>query len=342
MKSIIVGGNFGENPKASSIIQKLSDELDYKILKVYNGGTLDTFKNIDLKTYDLVLWMPNISNEIKKIYPKKDKGSNLICSKVIREGTDEKEAITRIFRMHGNAVIAIYSDKKPFRFKLIDALGNLWIDTTDIKELSNSIKEFYDFSSSSIRYQSEQITDMKLDFLNEYSYFIELNKLAANNAEHMGGRYFGNCSTRCEKLFPSARVFNYEVLVSRRNIDKSRLTQDDLVLCKLENNIIKYNGEHKPSVDTPIQLKIYNNFPEINYMIHGHYYIEDAPFTEHYFPCGDMREFNEIKKILEKGEKNGKINLKNHGFLLYSSNISEMEKLIKFSIFQKRSLTEKI
>lgn len=51
-------------------------------------------------------------------------------------------------------------------------------------------------------------------------------------------------------------------------------------------------------------------------MIHGHSYIEGARFTEHYFPCGDMREYAELKKNIV-GDY-GIINLINHGFFLYA------------------------
>ena len=53
--------------------------------------------------------MPNIDNEEEKQYPIKKKGSVLICSKVMREGYKPIDAISRIFKMQGNAVIAIYT-----------------------------------------------------------------------------------------------------------------------------------------------------------------------------------------------------------------------------------------
>lgn len=60
-----------------------------------------------------------------------------------------------------------------------------------------------------------------------------------------GGRYFGNCSTRCEKMFPSDR-HGKKYLVSKRNVDKSRITIDDLVLVNLNGDIVEYNGVNKP------------------------------------------------------------------------------------------------
>jgi len=123
-KILLVGGDFGEIPRKSGVIEKIaaSEEINY-----INGGTIEELKKIDLKPYDLIIWMPNISNEEEKHYPKKPLGSVLIVSKVLREGyVSELDAISRIYRIGAHAVMTI--DKKPnhFTFKIIDALGNCW------------------------------------------------------------------------------------------------------------------------------------------------------------------------------------------------------------------------
>ena len=49
-----------------------------------------------------------------------------------------------------------------------------------------------------------------------------------------------------------------------------------------------YYGE-KPSVDTPIQIKLFNYYHNVNYMVHGHVYVDNAKMTEHKIPlwlCG--------------------------------------------------------
>lgn len=93
--------------------------------------------------------MPNISNENIKQYPKKSIGNVLIVSKVMREGYTDIDAINRIFKMHENAVIAIYNDSNIFRFKLIDALGNVWYDGTDLENICGNLQNvgfiFLDF-----------------------------------------------------------------------------------------------------------------------------------------------------------------------------------------------------
>jgi hypothetical protein len=245
--------------------------------------------------------------------------------------------------MNGNAVISIRTNQKPFTFKFIDALGNVWCDTSDLNELSNIITKFYNFTKDSIRYETKKVSDMQLN-LSFYKEFIELNKLVADKSESMGGRYFGNCSTRCEKMFPSVRFNDNSILVSKRNVDKSRITIDDLVLAKLNENIVEYNGLNKPSVDTLVQLLLYTLYPKIQYMIHGHYYIEGAEFTEHYNLCGDVKEVVSISEvILKTNHKNdGIINLKNHGFLIYASSIDNLRNFINNSIFIKRQIGEEL
>lgn len=341
---IIIGGDFGDRPKKSSIIEKMANQESGKTPFI-NGGTMDDLKNIDLKGKNFIIWMPNISNEEEKHYPKKDVGAVLIVSKVLHKGVTETDAISRIFKMGANAVITIDKSEKPYRFKVIDALGNYWGDThepTQLLYITMAISRCY---GSTQRKGSKSIInpDLTIPDSEDLYTFMAINHRIADKAESMGGRYFGNCSTRCDKLFPTARTENGMVLVSPRNIDKASITAQDMIFIdtELEYGKIKYFGNRKPSVDTPVQLMIYNNWPKIKYMIHGHYYIYNAPFTETFHPCGDTREYYQIAPII--GQKYGKyamgaINLTNHGFLLYASTIDEMRILAETSIFIKRDI----
>ena len=73
-------------------------------------------------------------------------------------------------------------------------------------------------------------------------------------------------------------------------------------------------------------------------MIHGHSYIEDAPFTEDYYPCGDMRELAEIEKTIEGSGNDSIINLKNHGFLIFASSLENLRLLINTIEFVERKV----
>jgi len=334
MNTIIVGGDFKTTPKASSIVNKLSVFFSTPI--VCNGGMPEDINKISVSNNDLVIWMPNIDNEVEKHYPKKDIGSVLICSKVIRDDRTELDAITRIFKMNGNAVIAIMANGSMYKFKLIDALGNVWYDGHDIGELAEAIKRIYHWTTSSIRTRTERSEFYNYDLRSvDTAKLAELNKIVADKFEVSCGRFFGNSSTRCMKMFPSGHDIEY-ILVSARNIDKTRISEHDFVPVKYYEGKVTYRGDRKPSVDTPIQVELYKRFPNIRYMIHGHSYIKGYPFTEYYYPCGDLREAHEVTNVIT-GD-NGCVNLKNHGFLLYADSIENLEKLVNEIEFIERNI----
>lgn len=144
MRITIVGGRFGDTPKSSKIVWELSKEIMGNQFTLINGGDLKSLpRELDS---DLTIWMPDISNLEDKYYPHKKKGSVLICSKVMREGYTDIDAISRIFKMHGNAVIAIYKSCFPYTFSLIDALGNEWYSGSSLKDLGEKILEFYSWT----------------------------------------------------------------------------------------------------------------------------------------------------------------------------------------------------
>lgn len=337
-KRLVVGGNFGD-PKTSSIIYHLSNHLNSHMM---NGGWIDDIERHanNLQDYDLVIWAPNISNEVEKIYPKKAPGAVLICSKVLREDRDFGDAIARIFKMNGNAVLTIESAEKPFIFNLIDALGNVWCRTTDLKELASKIEGLYNWTKASIRTGSKNI-----EFSAEELFPMELTELCqvvkdvADKVENeRGGRYFGNVSTRCGKMFPSFRSEHDIVLMSGRNVSKSRLSPEDFVYTKLVDGKVLYHGEKKPSVDTPIQLNMYEHYKNINFLIHGHAYIEGVDFTDQYFPCGDLREFNEVKNNYNENVKFIQLNLKHHGFIIGANNLEQLKHIVEHSVFKHRQV----
>lgn len=315
MNTLIVGGNI-ETKKPSSIINKLAEE--FRNVTIVFNGTLP----YSISGNDLILWFPDIPNEEEKNYPLKDKGSVLICSKVIREGRTEVDAVSRIFNMHGNAVVCIYKHKhKNFSFQLIDALGNTWAHTDSLRILVKSILEFYEWSKGQIRMSFIENVGVVMPSISLPKKFVELNTKVADKIESkLGVRYFGNFSTRCMKLFPSIRGITHDTyLFSPRNIDKKRLTTEDYVLVTPPY----YYGSRMYSVDSPCQMYIYRQFDNINFMIHGHAYIKHVEFTDSYYPCGDLREVEEISKLFRKGARI--INLKNHGFLIAAEDLNVME-----------------
>jgi len=357
MNIAIVGGNFGSNAKSSSVISKINDAFEYRDLRnmsidevtCINGGDIINDKHIiDNKLIqahfiasqaDLVIWMPNISNEAEKDYPQKKTGAILICSKVMREGYTRVDAISRIFKMHGNAVIAIYKEDKIFRFELIDALGNIWYNGSEIIKLCYAIEDFVNFTQSAKRVQTRK---RDYDFVLSNDNKIQLQGLIDANKKlqeyimtSCGNRFFGNISTRCSKLFPSMRNGEVCMFVSPRNVDKSSITPDMMVPYFEDDS---YMGERKPSVDSPTQVRLYQALPNINFMIHGHAVINGGSIvrtTNEYKLCGDINEVYEVlNTIHDVNDNNFIINLKNHGFLIGANNIESLNNVLEYIMNQ--------
>lgn len=327
MKILLVGGNFGEvlEKKESGILNKIYSEFESPAseIDVINGGKLTDLPD-NIKGYDLILWMVNIDNSEQKYYPSKDPGAVLICSKVMREGYTRINSLSRIFKMHGNAVIEIYKDD-PYnvKFCLIDALGNEWYNGSNITLLVKEILSFYIFTKSSVRIQTTRIESPAEHNLRG---LIEANKrLQGLVMSRCGNRFFGNISTRCTKLFPSMR--NQEIMyVSPRNVPKESIRPEDMVVYMSGD---KYYGEHKPSVDSPTQIRLYEKLSNINFMIHGHATIEKAQTTKNYRLCGDIREVQEVLEIVQPSNLWFVINLKNHGFLIGASDLDDLNTIIE-------------
>lgn len=325
---LVVGGRFDEaGGKQSGVADKIAEALNAQTI---NGGNLSDL-NVNLTGRKVILWMPDVDNEHDKAYPmKKDAGAVLICSKVMREGYTRFDSVSRIFKMGGNAVIEIRREDDRFAFSLIDALGNEWKTAADIGELAESIEDFVAWTNASIRVRTIRQDTIAPDV--DLSGLVDLTRLVADRVENeRGGRYFGNASTRCMKMFPSLREKS-GFFVSARNVNKERITAEDFVYVWGKSPVY-YSGDRKPSVDTPILCELYEAFPNINFTIHGHAFIGDAENTAHYYPCGDVREFDGVCESICKMGDNGIINLKGHGFLIWANSLEKLEELINDSSF---------
>lgn len=338
METILcVGGDFGDMKKESSVLKKIYNSFycpeDGK--KIINGGMIDDLP--DNVEQDIVIWMPRIDNANPKNYPTKRQGTVLICSKEMRNGYTDIHAVSRIFKMKANAVIAIYKDTSVFRFRLLDSLGTEWCNTENIIDLVNAIRDFYEFSSKQKRIPSYQKNDIQVLFnlsrfpknFFETNELIELNKTLSDNVrKQAGNRFFGNLSTRCEKLFPSRRYRYHEFYCSPRNSDKEQLAPEDMVPCLMYDDGVFYYGDKKPSVDAPVQGEIYRNCMNVNFMIHGHAFVVGAKTTSEYFLCGDLNAVQGIIDLIGD-QKHGVINLKNHGFLFFGETLEGIKEVME-------------
>jgi ribulose-5-phosphate 4-epimerase/fuculose-1-phosphate aldolase len=115
-------------------------------------------------------------------------------------------------------------------------------------------------------------------------------------------------SFRCQNGFPSFRGEDGIIFVSKRNVDKSDISAASFVPTYLDENMnTRYFGDAKPSVDTPVQLRLYKLFPWANYMLHAHCYVDtrgilgtEMKFTSEPIPCGAIEEVSEIYNLIPK------------------------------------------
>lgn len=363
MKILLVGGTWvtsdtydANSRYDSSVVAKIKTAVenyqqtsDNKPINIttHNGGLYPELQTIleRTKDFDIVIWMPNVPDnnlpklrDVKSIAPK----TILITSK--RNDNNKYsfgEVVRRALGAKANLLIQFSkNDDGIFNMSVIDPLGNEWFNGTDISEMVSTLLQRA-FTLRSITRQGTKQNDKLFsdtsfndpDAVNTFINIVQrcgkmFNKYtpSADNTT----RLLGNCSTtaptRCSKGFPTMRRNDNVIFVSERNVDKKSLTAENFVPVKFDGTNIFYKGLHKPSVDTPIQVRLYDLLPNINYMIHSHCYIKNAPFTENCVPCGGLEEVKEImdvidKTLFERQTLYMAINLKGHGSIVMTNSL---------------------
>lgn len=357
-KILFVGGNWDLNGgKESKIVNEFAKYLPN--VTVYNGGNYnDLNKILELSiNYDNVIWWANVLNELPKIRNVKDinyKAMLVSSKRNIDNKYSFQDLLQRSFALKSNLTIEFSKKNDLYSMKLFDPLGNVWYEGTNIKECAKELIDRLNFIKSITRestiskeenngvlawffnmfkeeiYKSDSnpimpVKEVFLNLVKEYA-----SKFAEATFETKDvKRFLGNASFRCPKGFPSFRDGKY-IFVSKRNVNKEFISIDEFVPVFLENGKIYYCGDSKPSVDTPIQVRLYELLPNINYMIHSHCYIDGAPFTQKSLPCGAIEEVKEVLKLLEKEYNNDLnkdfylINLIGHGSIMMSKNPEQL------------------
>jgi len=307
------------------------DKIDH-----LNGGNivdLDACMK-KIKQYKVIVWMPNIDNSVDKYLPT-IKATNKTCILIQSKRNDEEkyttfQIIERMFKVHSNLCLVINKQTSTL-FKIIDPLGNIWFNSNDIIAASLKLAQLTNYITGLTRIPSVQdffkgkiiIEESFISIINFYGWLFSSLINTAINKE----RFLGNVSTRCMHGFPSMKKDGV-ILVSRRNIDKENITSDGFVPVTNDESIVRYSGAYKPSVDTPTQIRLYNYYKEVNYIIHGHTYVPDALCTKKFVPCGYIEEFKEITNIYKSPlAYNFSINLPGHGCIVLAKHIAYLSKV---------------
>ena len=342
MKYLVVGGSFDDNGgRPSSLVFKFEQELKnagVEDVKMFNGGHFSEMEGIldETKDADVVLWWANVPNDKPKI--RDVKSVNPKCMLVTSKRNDNEkynfsELINRALGTKANLCVEFSKVGGRFQMFVFDPLGNEWYKGFNIGECCKALASRLKFLNGITR-EGCKNTDLHTEVPDDKAFFQIVKDYAEvfheliNPAKEVT-RYLGNSSFRCQRGFPSFRQDGI-VYVSRRNVDKRFIDKDNFVPTMLSryHNGVLYQGEHKPSVDTPIQLRLYEALPNINYMIHAHVYLEGAPFTKHMVPCGGLEEVGEVLGVLEDNSKDFyAVNLIGHGCIAMAKTAEQLKDL---------------
>lgn len=378
IKVLIVGGTYSiEGGKQSGLINAINSEFvkcKYFSVLCHNGGNVQYLHNDILPSvidYDVVLWFANVNNDedklrdVKALNPK----TILVTSK---RNDDSKytfaELISRALAIKANLTVEFSKHEDKFNMMLFDPLGNVFYDGFNITAMCDylicRISQLIRFT----RVPTIREIDLEAPTVPEETKFFEFAHSCAEIFHNLirpakgTERFLGNMSFRCQNGFPSFRGENGIIYVSRRNVDKSDINSTSFVPTFLTGlNETKYFGEYKPSVDTPVQLRLYQMFPWANYMVHAHCYVDldELPISLNKLqlhtlkpvPCGALEEVSEIYRIIPEGSLTQfnetaprllAINLAGHGCLLIAQDVEILMELQKYkdNCFVSRPIPE--
>lgn len=375
---LIVGGTFDqEGGRPSKLIysihQEFMKEKDF-ITTCANGGPVSGLHDLILpsvEAYDIVLWFANVPNDevklrdVKAINPR----VMLVTSK---RNDDNKytfaELISRALAIKANLTVEFSKREDKFNMMLFDPLGNVFYDGLSVEDLCvkmiSRLKKLRTFTRVPTIQEADMATPEVPDESEFFSFAHDCADIFHNLIRPAKGteRFLGNMSFRCQNGFPSFRGENGIIFVSRRNVDKSDINAESFVPTYLNDlNDVKYFGNAKPSVDTPVQLRLYKKFPWANYMLHAHCYVDipDMPdvlgtSTDVPIPCGALEEVDEIVeryifwedfwKSCHKGNtpRLFAVNLLGHGCILIAKDVEILKELQKHkdNCFVQRQMPE--
>lgn len=366
IKVLIVGGTFdSKGGRPSKLITSLYNNIvgidNYKVI-LFNGGLVTSLHNIILPSvvnYDVVFWFANVSNDEDKL--RDVKAINPKCILITSKRNDDSkytfaELISRALAIKANLTVEFSKHEDKFNMMLFDPLGNVFYDGFEVPALCDAIVHRTNQLLTFTRVPTIRETELPIPEVPEETEFFEFAHDCADIFHNLirpakgTERFLGNMSFRCQNGFPSFRGENGIVYVSRRNVDKSDINASSFVPTFLtEDNTTKYFGEYKPSVDTPIQLRLYKKLPWANYMLHAHCYVDTSMITEALFlctnkpiPCGALEEVEEIietymvgrfywdTKYNDQSPRLLAINLKGHGCILIAKDVEIFKELQRY------------
>jgi hypothetical protein len=374
---LIVGGTFDqEGGRPSKLVYNIHQEfIKHKdfVTTCANGGPVSGLHDVVLPSvdaYDIVLWFANVPNDeiklrdVKAINPK----VMLVTSK---RNDDSKytfaELISRSLAIKANLTVEFSKREDKFNMMLFDPLGNVFYDGLEVSDMCAAMIKRLEKLVTFTRVPTVQDTDREAPAVPEETKFFSFAHGCADIFHNLirpakgTERFLGNMSFRCQNGFPSFRGEDGIIYVSKRNVDKSDIGAASFVPTYLDDtNTVKYFGDNKPSVDTPVQLRLYKQLPWANYMIHAHCYVDTKGLpntmllsTTKPIPCGAIEEVAEIMEAWLVGKfyweyaeppRLVAINLVGHGCILIARDVEILKELQKHkdNCFVQRPVPETV
>lgn len=342
MRILIVSGTFDENGgKPSGLVSLLHQQivLDENVqCDFYNGGNYKELPAIlekEVPDVDVVMWFANVPNELAKVRDVKSINPRVILVSSKRNNNEYTfmELVNKALQYKCNLMLEFNSSERPYRMRILDPLGNEWASGTDPVAITASLLKLCRYLKTITRQGTTYVNKVvpvpdEREFFDYVKSTAEVFHNLIMPAEGVG-RFLGNCSFRCiHGGFPSFKCDEI-VYVSRRNVDKRQLGQDAFVPTQLYvDKVLYYNngtGEHKPSVDTPVQLRLFQFYHNVKYIVHSHTYVVGTGFTEDFVPCGGLQEVEQVLKTIPfQDATDFAVNLKGHGCLLLTSSVAAL------------------
>lgn len=144
MKKLIVGGTFDESGgKPSYIISQLADSLGDG-WECVNGGNIQYIRSFLPISCDVLIWMPNVSNdEVKVVNTFKQYNPNIVLvqsKRVIEKEYTTQDVIGRLLKSQSAYGIMITKPSGAFNFNLISVDGSINIHSNDIQDIGKVLK----------------------------------------------------------------------------------------------------------------------------------------------------------------------------------------------------------
>lgn len=309
------------------LLTKISEELKIGWNILYSDINKDEYNNIleNAKECISVMWFVDGDNykSVKKAAPK--------AVVIGIQNSNEKDFLTllndSLARRDNLTILVENKDSNEETYMFYDPLGTLWYKGNDKEALVKRIIERVIFLV-----QTHRKNTFKTDGINEipnnvefFDYVHEVAEIFHKTIQHTDGvtRLLGNASFRGKQGL---------IYASKRDVDKALISRETFVPSYIGlDGRTYYYGNKKPSKDTIVQLNLYSMLPNINYIVHSHCYVQDAPFTKLPVPCGSMEEIDEVKEVIEKtfdkdyNKEYYAINLVGHGCLVFGNTLDDLK-----------------